>query len=77
MGEGRVAGEEKCRAAKGQRRLGSRDDGSQKCGVLWAMNKGVGPQPAERIGFGLAGELPFVEMSTKDARVEPRQEIFR
>lgn len=33
-GEGRVAGEEKSRAAKGRRRLGSWGDGSQECGVL-------------------------------------------
>lgn len=34
LGEGSVAGKEKCRAAKGRRRLGNWDDGYQDCGAL-------------------------------------------
>lgn len=43
LGEGRVAGEEQCRAAKGRRRLGNGDDGYQDCGVPRETSKGVDP----------------------------------
>lgn len=45
LGEGSMAGEEKCRAAKGRRRLGNGDDSYQGFGVPRETSKGMDPQP--------------------------------
>lgn len=64
LGEGRVTGEEKCRAAKGRRRWGSWDDSYQVWGVQRTVSKEVAPQPSWK-----AEELSFMEMR----KAEPRQ----